>query len=56
MPMPFHCMECDKPVQQPLRGLCPKCKNEHEQKRMVSSTKIGTKMKLPSDVGQSEDT
>ena len=31
MPMPFHCMECDKPIQQPLRGLCDDCKDKQEE-------------------------
>ena len=27
MPMPFHCIECDKPIHQALRGLCDDCKS-----------------------------
>jgi len=32
MPMPFHCIECDKPIEQALRGLCDNCKlNKDEE-------------------------
>ena len=27
MPMPFHCIECDKPIQQALNGICDDCKS-----------------------------
>ncbi len=30
MPMPFHCIECDKPIQQALNGMCDECKQEEE--------------------------
>ena len=30
MPMPFHFMVCDKPVQQALNAICEDCKNEEE--------------------------
>ncbi len=33
MPMPFHCIECDKPVNVPMNGLCDNCnlnKDEEE--------------------------
>jgi hypothetical protein len=30
MPLPFHCIECDKPVSQPLNGICDDCKQEEE--------------------------
>jgi len=30
MPMPFHCIECDKPIQQALNGVCNDCKDEEE--------------------------
>jgi NMD protein affecting ribosome stability and mRNA decay len=30
MPMPFHCIECDKPIQQALNGVCDDCKQEEE--------------------------
>jgi hypothetical protein len=30
MPMPFHCIECDKPIQQALNGICDDCKQEEE--------------------------
>ena len=26
MPMPFHCIECDKPINVPMHGLCDECK------------------------------
>ncbi len=31
MPMPFHCIECDKPIQQALRGICDECKDKDEE-------------------------
>jgi hypothetical protein len=31
MPMPFHCMLCDKPVQQALNAICDECKHEEEE-------------------------
>ena len=31
MPMPFHCVECDKPIQQALRGLCDNCQEKEEE-------------------------
>jgi len=30
MPMPFHCIECDKPIHQALNGVCNDCKDEEE--------------------------
>ncbi len=30
MPMPFHCIECDKPISIAMHGLCEDCKNEEE--------------------------
>ena len=30
MPFPFHCIECDKPVQQALNAICDDCKQEEE--------------------------
>jgi hypothetical protein len=30
MPLPFHCIECDKPIQQALNGVCNECKDEEE--------------------------
>jgi len=30
MPMPFHCMLCNKPVQQALNAICDDCKQEEE--------------------------
>jgi predicted ATP-dependent serine protease len=26
MPMPFHCVECDKPIQESFSGVCKNCK------------------------------
>ena len=31
--MPFHCIECDKPIQQALRGLCDECKSKDESSK-----------------------
>jgi len=31
MPLPFHCIECDKPVNQPLNGICDDCKEEEDE-------------------------
>jgi len=31
VPMPFHCIECDKPIHQALRGLCDDCKSKDEE-------------------------
>jgi predicted nucleic acid-binding Zn ribbon protein len=31
MPMPFHCIECNKPIQQALRGICDECKDKDEE-------------------------
>jgi len=30
MPMPFHCIECDKPIQQGLNSICDECKQKEE--------------------------
>ena len=30
MPFPFHCIECDKPVQQAFNGVCDDCRQEEE--------------------------
>lgn len=30
MPMPFHCIECDKPISQALNGLCDECKEDDD--------------------------
>ena len=30
MPMPFHCIECDKPISIAMHGLCEDCKNEED--------------------------
>jgi hypothetical protein len=30
MPMPFHCIECDKPISIPMHGLCDDCNQEEE--------------------------
>jgi hypothetical protein len=49
MPMPFHCIECDKPVLQALHTVCPNCLKR--SKNMVSSSDIGEDLKriLPSE-------
>jgi len=31
MPMPFHCIECDKPINVPMHGLCDDCKSKKEE-------------------------
>ena len=30
MPLPFHCIECDKPIRQPMNGICDKCKKKEK--------------------------
>ena len=30
MPMPFHCIECDKPIHIAMHGVCDNCKEEEE--------------------------
>ena len=30
MPMPFHCIECDKPINIAMHGVCDDCKQEEE--------------------------
>ena len=29
--MPFHCMLCNKPVQQALNAICDECKDRKEE-------------------------
>ena len=29
--MPFQCIECNKPIQQALRGICDECKDKDEE-------------------------
>ena len=31
MPMPFHCIECDKPIRQALNGVCEDCEIKEEE-------------------------
>jgi len=31
MPMPFHCIECDKPVNIAMHGICADCKTKKEE-------------------------
>ena len=31
MPLPFHCIECDKPVSIPMRGLCDNSQRHREE-------------------------
>ena len=31
MPFPFHCIECDKLVEQAFNGICDECKKEEEE-------------------------
>tara|TARA_R100001082_G_C4300168_1_gene132037 strand:+ start:133 stop:246 length:114 start_codon:yes stop_codon:yes gene_type:complete len=30
MPFPFHCIECNEPVEEAFNGVCDKCKEEEE--------------------------
>ena len=30
MPLPFHCIDCNKPIQQALRGICDECKKKEK--------------------------
>jgi len=30
MPMPFHCIECDKPINIAMHGVCDDCREEEE--------------------------
>ena len=30
MPLPFHCIECDKPINIAMHGVCDNCKDEEE--------------------------
>ena len=30
MPLPFHCIECNKPISIMLNGLCEDCKKNQE--------------------------
>ena len=31
MPMPFHCIECDKPIHIAMHGVCDDCKTKEEE-------------------------
>ena len=31
MPMPFHCIECDKPINIAMHGVCDDCREEEEE-------------------------
>ena len=31
MPLPFHCVECDKPILVMQGGLCDECTSEEEE-------------------------
>ena len=30
MPLPFHCIECDKPINIAMHGICDDCREEEE--------------------------
>ena len=30
MPMPLHCIECDKPINIAMHGICDDCREEEE--------------------------
>ena len=32
MPMPFHCIECDKPVGVAVHGICDYCQTKRDEK------------------------
>ena len=32
MPLPFHCIECDKPINIPMHGLCDNCQTKRDEK------------------------
>ena len=31
MPMPFHCIECNKPISQALNGVCEDCEKKRRR-------------------------
>ena len=31
MPMPFHCIECDKPIGTAMHGICDDCQSKRDQ-------------------------
>ena len=35
MPMPFHCIECDKPVDVAVHGLCDDCQSKRNKKMNI---------------------
>ena len=39
MPIPFRCVECDKPISQALNGVCEDCetKEDENMKKFYSS-------------------
>jgi len=43
--MPFHCIECDKPINQPLHGLCDDCKEDSNARE----TQMGKNEKIKRD-------
>tara|TARA_R110002020_G_scaffold237450_4_gene449831 strand:+ start:22247 stop:22435 length:189 start_codon:yes stop_codon:yes gene_type:complete len=50
MPIPNHCVECDKPIQNDDSWLCNACLDKERAKKMVTSNKTGEDLKniLPS--------
>jgi len=44
MPMPNHCIDCDKPVQNTDTLLCDHCQNTEDQKKMAKTSNIGVPM------------
>jgi predicted amidophosphoribosyltransferase len=32
MPMPFHCIECDKPINTIVHGICNNCQTKIDEK------------------------
>jgi predicted amidophosphoribosyltransferase len=31
MPMPFHCIECNKPIGTAMHGICDDCQSKRDQ-------------------------
>lgn len=50
MPIPNHCVECDKPLNNDDGYLCESCQDKEREKNMVTTNKTGEDLKniLPS--------
>ena len=42
MPIPNHCVECDKSINNPDSWLCDVCLQKEREKNMVTTTSTGT--------------